>query len=136
MGFKKLALIAAGALVFVGVEAQASPMTEGTFVNYLIGNHDAGGPQWRRGSTIFLHFINWRQSNPAFSVTNIAWVDRWAGDGGSLERPIKGNPQLTEEEAWFVEQTTPPWRNEIPEPGTALALSGLMGLMAMRRRTA
>ena len=134
LGFKKLALIAAGTLALVGAEAQAAPMTEGTFVNYLGGGND--GVQWRRGMTIMMHFINWRQDNPEFTVRNIAWVDKWAGDGGSLERPADKNPEMSADDVWFVEQDTPPWRNEIPEPGTAMAVAGVMGLMAMRRRTA
>ena len=131
-GFSKLALMAAGAMVLIGTEAQASPMTEGTFVSYM------GNQRWNRGAAFMMNFVNWRDSNPEWSVRNIGWVEKYSGDGGDLSKPIMVfDPESNNENGdHMVDDRIPTWkRTNIPEPTTALILGGMMGLMAMRRRT-
>lgn len=131
IGFKKLALIAAGAVVLLGTEAQASPMTDGTFVSYM------GGGRWNRGASFLMHFVHWRQDNPEWSVRNIAWVERYSGTDGIDTGPImKYDPEADHGKGAIVDDRIPTWkRTNIPEPTTALLVTGVMGLMAMRRRT-
>ena len=130
-GFSKLALIAAGAMVLIGTEAQASPMTEGTFVSYM------GGGRWNHGAAFMMHFVNWRDSNPEWSVRNIGWVERYSGEGGGISNPILVfDPEANNGHGAMVDDRIPTWkRTNIPEPTTALIFGGMMGLMAMRRRT-
>ena len=131
IGYKKLALIAAGAMVLIGTEAQASPMTEGTFVSYMSGG------RWNRGGAFLMHFVHWQESGPEWSVRNISWVERYSGNGGSLDQPVMVfDPEANNGHGGMVDDRVPTWkRTNIPEPSTALLVTGIMGVVAMRRRT-
>jgi hypothetical protein len=134
VGYKKLVLIAAGALALAGSQASAAPMTEGTFVVYFAQSQQ----RWARGASFLMHFVHWRDDNPEWTVRNISWVERWTGDGGSVETPVwVQDPECANNgnDGW-VDDRIPTWkRTNIPEPGTALLVSGVMGIVALRRRT-
>lgn len=132
VGYRKLALIAAVAALWAGSEVQAamSPFVSDVFIAYSY----SGNSGWARGTGIFMRFVNWHSDNPEFTVKNLSWVEKWAGDGGSLHKPdwVEDPPGSGR----WVDDSVPPWKDRasIPEPGTALLVGGLMSIVALRRR--
>jgi hypothetical protein len=132
-GYKKLALIAVGALGLLAPEVvQAAPMTEPPFVTFFSQNGSGSG--WRRSTGYLMTFVHWSQKGPEWNVGNIAWVERWSGGGGGIVLPPPGTTPADDE--WFdVTSPIPPWkRTNIPEPGTVALVGAFVGSLALRRR--
>jgi hypothetical protein len=128
-GYKKLALIAVGALAtFVPDMVQASPLTEPPFVTFFSQNGSGNG--WRRSTGYLMTFVHWNQKNPEWNVQNISWVERWSSGGGIAEIP---NPEKPGE---FIDDTIPPWKRHtiIPEPASLALVGAFVGTLALRRR--
>jgi hypothetical protein len=129
-GYKKLALIAVGALGMLAPEVvQAAPMTEPPFVTFF-SQSDGTGSGWRRSTGYLMTFVHWNQKGPQWNTENISWVERWAGGGGIVTPvPVPGHP------GEYYDDTVPPWkRTTIPEPGTIALVGAFVGSLALRRR--
>lgn len=129
-GYKKLALIAVGALGLAApAVVQAAPMTEPPFVTFFSQN---GGAAWHRSTGYLMTFVHWDEKGPEWSVKNIAWVEKWSGGGGAVMVP-ELDPRT--HEVVMVDDRVPPWkRTNIPEPGTVGLVGAFMGTLALRRR--
>ena len=126
----KLALLAAGLVASWAVEAQAAPMLETQFVNY-IQNGMRGGTGNNAGYLMF--FVNWRQDSPKWTAKNIQWVEAVSSNSSTL--PVGTNNVLPP----WVDQNDNRIRDKhetIPEPAAAGLMAAAMGLMALRRRRA
>jgi hypothetical protein len=130
-GYKKLALIAVGALgTFVPAMVQAAPMTEPAFVTFFSQNGTGNG--WKRSTGYLMTFVHWNQKGPEWNVENISWVEKWSGGGGSLQRFVPD----PERPGQFIDESIPPWKRHvsIPEPGTLALVGAFVGTLALRRR--
>lgn len=132
-GFNKLALIAAGILAGLAIDAQAAIFLPSQFV-YYNRNSSSLGAQRTVGFNYF--FVRIRGNNPTFNVANIQWVERHTTTASTISLP----PGTID--------TIPPWENKsgtqgtyqtsatIPEPTSLALVAGVVGVIALRRRNA
>lgn len=134
VGYRKLALLAAIAAGWVASEAKAStmsPFTEPDF--FLYYSNDKSGQYWHRGASFLMYFVHWSSDNPATTVQNVSWVERWSANGDRLIS--NDQTRYLDYPTDKIDDSIPPWsRATIPEPATALLVGGFMGIVALRRR--
>lgn len=134
VGYKKLALIAAGAMAIIGTDAVAAPMAEPAFISYMSNPK----VRWNRGAGFMMTFVRWSEDNPAWSVRNISWVEKYTGEDAMPGDPVMVyDAEANHGDGAWLDDRIPTWkRTNIPEPSTALLIGGAMGIMALRRRMA